>query len=148
MSIPHVIVEAERETAEALRAKGVPIIYGDGARSRVLLEAHIVDARLLVVAVPDPYQARAIIEQARSINPTIETVARTHSESERSYLERHGVGLALIGEHELAFGLAHYTLMRMGSDDDQADAAIDAMRRRPPHARRARGPSEAASGNR
>ena len=130
-SIQHVIIEQDREKAESLRARGVPIFYGDAARPGVLSQAHVEHARILVLATPDPYQARAIIELARSVNPTIDTVARTHSESEQRYLERHGVGRALVGEHELALGLAHYTLLSMGRDDDQADATIDAIRRRP-----------------
>ncbi|HWN71579.1 MAG TPA: cation:proton antiporter, partial [Haliangium sp.] len=130
-SIQHVIIEQDREKAESLRARGLPIFYGDAARPGVLSQAHVAHARILVLATPDPYQSRAIIELARSVNPTIDTVARTHSESEQRYLERHGVGRALVGEHELALGLAHYTLLSMGRDDDQADATIDAIRRRP-----------------
>jgi voltage-gated potassium channel Kch len=75
------------------------------------------------IAAPDPYKARAIMELARSANPEIETIARTHSESQRSYLERHGVGLALIGEHELALGLGRATLVRMGHSPAAAEAA-------------------------
>jgi CPA2 family monovalent cation:H+ antiporter-2 len=130
-SIPHVVIEQDRELVESLREKGVPVFQGDASRPGVLRQAHVDRARVLVLATPDPYQTRAIIEQARVVNPIIDTVARTHSESERAYLERHGVGRALIGEHELALGLAHYALMSMGCDEDQADATIDAIRRKP-----------------
>jgi CPA2 family monovalent cation:H+ antiporter-2 len=128
--VPYIIVEQNRETVEALRARGLPVLFGDAARPDVLRHAHFERARLLVVALPDPYQARAIIDIARSANPAIDTVARTHSEAERSYLERHGVGLALIGERELALGMARYALLSMGSDEDEADATVDAIRRR------------------
>lgn len=131
-AIPFVVIERNRELVEALRAKGgLAILYGDAARPAVLAQAHIQNARLLVVAAPDPFQARAIIESARAANRVIDTVARTHSEEERSYLELHGVGLALIGEHELALSLAHYTLRRMGCDEEQADTTINEIRRRP-----------------
>jgi CPA2 family monovalent cation:H+ antiporter-2 len=127
--MPYIIVEQNRETVEALRARGLPVLFGDAERPDVLRHAHFERARLLVVAVPDPYQARAIIDLARSANPAIDTVARTHSESERAYLERHGVGLALIGERELALGMARYALVSMGSGEDEADATVDAIRR-------------------
>jgi CPA2 family monovalent cation:H+ antiporter-2 len=130
-SIHYVVIEQDREKVESLRACGVSVFYGDATRSGVLRQAHVEHARILVAATPDPYQTRAIIELARSVNPTIDTVARTHSESEQSYLERHGVGRALVGEHELAHALAHYTLLSMGRDHDQADATIEAIRRRP-----------------
>ena len=131
VGMPYVIIEQNRETAEALRAKGLPVLYGDAARPGVLREAHVDQARLLIVATPDPFQSRAMIDLAREANPKIETVARTHSENERDYLERHGVGLALIGERELALGMAHYALLRMGCEEKRADATVDAIRRQP-----------------
>ncbi len=127
--VPFIAVEQDLEAVEAFRARGVPIMYGDAVRPGVLRQAAIEHARLLVVATPEPYQIRAIIKLAREVNPTIDTVVRTHSEGERSYLLRQGVGLALIGEHELALGLAHSALVRMGCDDDDADKVVDALRR-------------------
>jgi monovalent cation:H+ antiporter-2, CPA2 family len=137
-SIPFVAIEQSLDKVEALRAKGRPAMYGDATRPGVLLSAHVERARLLVIAAPDPYQSRAILELARRANPSIETVARTHSELERDYLEEHGVELALLGEHELAYGLAHHTLRRMGCTDDEADEAVDAIRHEP---RAPQGPS-------
>jgi monovalent cation:H+ antiporter-2, CPA2 family len=130
-AIRHVIVENNRDLVEPLRKKGVSIVYGDATRPGVLRQAHIQGARLLVLATPDPYQARAIIDIARADNPAIEIAVRSHSEAERTYLERHGAGLALIGEHELALGLAHHALLRMGRAEQQADAAVDELRRPP-----------------
>jgi len=129
IEIPYVLLEQDHALVESARERGISILFGDGARPGVLQQAQVSRARMLVVAVPDPYQARAIIELAHAANPGIETLARTHSEAERAYLERHGVGLALVAEHELALALAHHALMRMGRSDDEADAAIDATRR-------------------
>ncbi|HJR65636.1 MAG TPA: YbaL family putative K(+) efflux transporter [Gemmatimonadaceae bacterium] len=131
VGMPYVVIEQNRETAESLREKGLPVLYGDATRPGVLREAHVEQARLLIVATPDPFQSRAMIDLAREANPKIDTVARTHSENERDYLERHGVGLALIGERELALGMAHYALLRMGCEEKRADATVDAIRRQP-----------------
>ena len=131
VGMPYLVIEQNRETAEGLREKGLPVLYGDATRPGVLREAHVNQARLLIVATPDPFQSRAMIDLAREANPTIDTVARTHSENERDYLERHGVGLALIGERELALGMAHYALLRMGCEEKRADATVDAIRRQP-----------------
>jgi monovalent cation:H+ antiporter-2, CPA2 family len=131
VGMPYVVIEQHRETVERLRQQGLPVLYGDATRPGVLREAHVEQARLLIVATPDPFQARAMIELARTSNPGIDTVARTHSEDERTYLERHGVGLALIGERELALGMAHYALLRLGCEEKRADATVDAIRRQP-----------------
>jgi monovalent cation:H+ antiporter-2, CPA2 family len=113
--IPFVAVEEDRETFEQLRDQGLPVIHGDGSRASVLERANVAGAMLLVVAAPDPFQARAIIEVAREANPAIDTVVRTHTDAELEYLVDHGVGLAVMGERELANTMARYALARAGS---------------------------------
>lgn len=126
---PYVAIDHSRERVLHLREQGIAAIFGDAARPEVLPLAHPERARLLVVATPDPFQARAIIESARAANPTIQTLVRAHGVEERSYLERHGAGVVLIGEHELAYSLAHHALLRLGCEDDDADLAVEEARR-------------------
>ncbi len=127
--LPFIAIDHSRERVLYLREHGVAAIFGDAARPGVLQLAHPELARLLVVATPDPYQSRAVIDRARAANPNIETLARAHGTQERAYLEEHGAKVVLVGEHELAFSLAHHALLRMGCNDDTADAAIDEARR-------------------
>jgi monovalent cation:H+ antiporter-2, CPA2 family len=127
--IPFVAIDHDRDVVLSLRERGRVALFGDAARAGVLQQAHPERARLLVVATPDPFQARAVVDRARAANPGIEIVARAHSDEQRSYLERHGARIVLVGEHELAFALAHHVLMQMGCGDDAADAAIDHIRR-------------------
>jgi CPA2 family monovalent cation:H+ antiporter-2 len=129
--VPYIAIDHDREKVAALRERGQPVVFGDATRADVLAQTNLAAARMLVLAAPDPYQASAILRIARAANPAIETAARAHSEDERAWLERQGVGLALIGEHELALGLAHHALLRMGCPDDAADALVEAVRRRP-----------------
>ena len=109
----YVVVEADLESAAALLKQGIPVVYGDAARPGVLEHAGV-DARLLVVTAPDAFQARAAIELARRVQPEIDIVVRTHSDSERTYLEGKNVGKAVMGEHELAEAMARYALERLG----------------------------------
>jgi monovalent cation:H+ antiporter-2, CPA2 family len=51
--LPHVVVEADRAEAERLRARGVPVVWGDAARPEVLAAARPERARLLLLALPD-----------------------------------------------------------------------------------------------
>ena len=85
---------------------------------------------MLVIASPDPYHARRVIEISKEINPKIEIAARTHSEQMQGYLEKLGVHRAFMGERELALSMAHHTLMKMGRTDDEADATVDELRRK------------------
>jgi len=126
--IPYVAIEADEDRVDALRGEGVPVVLGDGARPEVLNQAGIAHARLLVIAVPDPYQAAAIVENAHALSPLLAVVARAHGDEERSYLEQHGVELAVVGERELALGMAHHALVHMGRGDSEADDVINSFR--------------------
>ena len=114
--LPYVVVEADLDSAAGLLKQGIPVVYGDAARPGVLEHAGVKDARLLVVTAPDPFQARAAIELARRIQPEIDIVVRTHSDSERDYLEGKNVGKAVMGEQELAEAMARYAVERLGPE--------------------------------
>lgn len=128
VGMPFIAVESDRRVVEAMRSLEVHAVYGDATRAGILEHAHPETARLLVVATPDPYQARHIIERARARNPQIEIVVRTHGEEEQQLFEQLGVSKALMGERELAFGMAYHSLRAAGCDDDRADDVIAALR--------------------
>jgi CPA2 family monovalent cation:H+ antiporter-2 len=129
--LSYVIVEADRKRAEKLRAQGTNVIYGDATREQVLAAASPQSARLIVVALPDPFQARRVITVARRLHAGIETVVRTHSDREAIYLsEVAGVGLAVMGEREIAIGISDYALQRLGISAAQAQSTMDRLRAR------------------
>jgi CPA2 family monovalent cation:H+ antiporter-2 len=115
--VPYVVMELNRDLVEQLRERGMAAFYGDASRRGVLSQAHPERARTIVVTAPDPHQARAIIQQARRVNPTIDSVVRTHSEGERARLEREGLGMAVLGERELALTMARHALTSCGASD-------------------------------
>jgi voltage-gated potassium channel Kch len=55
-----------------------------------------------------------MLDTARRLNPAIETVARTHSDSEAELLRRERVDAVFMGEHELALGMIRHVLARLG----------------------------------
>jgi CPA2 family monovalent cation:H+ antiporter-2 len=127
-ALPYVVVEQSRERAEALRAGGLPVIYGDATRPEVLADAHLERARLVVVAAPDAFQTRAILALARQLNPDVEVVVRTHSDEERRFLESHGAERALVGERELAVSLTRHALRRYDVAHDMEAVAARTLR--------------------
>jgi CPA2 family monovalent cation:H+ antiporter-2 len=128
LDIPFVAIEQDRRVVDAMRTIGVASIYGDATRADVLEHAHPATARLLVVAAPDPYHARHIIEMVRARNSAIDIVVRTHSDQEQEMFEQLGVSKALMGERELAFGMAYHSLRSLGVDDDRADDIVAGLR--------------------
>jgi CPA2 family monovalent cation:H+ antiporter-2 len=126
--VPFAIVEQDRQLVERLRLGGINAVYGDAARVGVLALANPAHARLVVVATPDPFQARRVVEIAREAKPDIDIVVRTHSTTEQAYFEQLGVGRVVMGEHELALGMAHYAVMSLGHGDDRADEVVQQLR--------------------
>jgi CPA2 family monovalent cation:H+ antiporter-2 len=120
--IPYAVIEQNREYAEKLRSRGVPAIYGDATVAATLDHAHLECAKMLIIAAPDAFEARRILELSRQTNPDIEVVVRTHSDAEREYLEQQGVGLTLMGERELALGMCAHILRSFDIDAGEITA--------------------------
>ena len=110
--IPFVVAEENREIVEKLRANDIPAVSGDASDPAVLIQAHIHRARVLVIATPDTLNARRMIETARTVNPRVEIIVRTHSEEEAALLEKENAGTVFFGEHELARSMIHHVLER------------------------------------
>jgi CPA2 family monovalent cation:H+ antiporter-2 len=124
----YIVIESNRKLAEKVKAEGVRVVYGDATHEDVLNAALPRTARLIVVALPDAFQTRRVIALARKLNPEIETVVRTHSEAEALYLAESGVGLAVIGEREIAVGMSDFALQRLGVETHEARATVDQLR--------------------
>jgi CPA2 family monovalent cation:H+ antiporter-2 len=105
-----VVAEQNREIVERLRSSGIAAVSGDASDPAVLLQAHVHRASILVIATPDTLNVRKMIEVARTVNPRIQTVVRTHSEEEAVLLEKEQAGKVFLGEHELATGMIQHVL--------------------------------------
>ena len=110
--IAFVVAEQNRETVEHLRSIGVAAVSGNALEPEVLIQAHIADARMLVIATPDTLNVRQIIAVARELNPGIETIVRSHNETEAALLVSEKAGIVFLGERELASAMARHVLER------------------------------------
>jgi CPA2 family monovalent cation:H+ antiporter-2 len=108
--IPFVVAEQNREVVERLRERNIPAVSGDASDPGVLIQAHVHRAGLLVVAAPDPLQVRRMVEVARTLNPRIKVLLRTHSDEEAELLRREGLGTVFMGEEQLANAMGAHIL--------------------------------------
>jgi CPA2 family monovalent cation:H+ antiporter-2 len=116
--VPFVVAEQNREIVESLRARGIAAVSGNAAEPAVLIQAHIARARMLVIATPDTFQARQMMETARALNPGIDIVVRTHSDEEAKLLRAEGSATVFMGEHELALGMTRHVLQRITAQEE------------------------------
>ena len=112
--IPYVVAEQNREIVDALRKKGVPAVSGDAQTPEVLIQAHVTRAAMLVIAIPDTVNVRNMVEIARTLNPEIQVVLRTHNEEEAELLRKESLGEVFIGEDELARGMSAHIVQQLG----------------------------------
>ncbi|RZI71696.1 MAG: Kef family K(+) transporter [Variovorax sp.] len=110
--IPFVVAEQNRELVEKLRSEGMATVWGDAADPAVLIQAHVARARVLVVATPDTLHVRQMIEAARTLNPEIQIVVRSHNEEEAALLSRENSATVFLGELELAQAMTREVVRR------------------------------------
>ena len=115
--VPYVVADENREIVDELRKRGVPAVSGNAGEPAVLIQAHVTRARLLVIAIPDTFYVRQMMETARALNPTIGIVVRTHSEEEAALLRKESAATVFMGEHELALGMTRHVLEQFTAKD-------------------------------
>jgi CPA2 family monovalent cation:H+ antiporter-2 len=96
------IVEVESDVDNLPVAEKADVLLGNAASPALLARTDLVNARMLLVAIPETFEAGQIVEQARAINPGLRIIARAHSEAEVDYLEARGADVAIMGEREIA----------------------------------------------
>lgn len=116
--IPYRVIEASGDIAERLVAAGYHVVHGDATTLSALREAGLQDARLILVAAPDAWQARAVLARAHQLNPGVEVLVRTHSDEERQFLEEMGAARALYAERELAVSMSREAFLRFRPEAD------------------------------
>jgi CPA2 family monovalent cation:H+ antiporter-2 len=117
--IPFVVAEQNRELVEKIRGQGIVAVSGNAADAVVLVQAHIHDAAMLVIATPDTLNARQMIHTARTLNPNIEIVMCADSADEMQLLKEEtqaNSDIVFLGEEELAKGMTNHVLTRFLAD--------------------------------
>jgi CPA2 family monovalent cation:H+ antiporter-2 len=104
--LPCVVVERQRERAEAAQELGLRVILGDAGRAEILSAAGVGTASNVLITVPDGYEAGRIAALARELNPAVLVIARAHADAEVDYLLARGAQTVLLAEHELAQRMA------------------------------------------
>ncbi|WP_342239378.1 cation:proton antiporter domain-containing protein [Inquilinus sp. OTU3971] len=103
---PFLVIEDADQPLARLREAGIETIIGNAAVPEVLGLANLPAARQLAVAVPNAFEAGQIVAQARAANPGIAIIARAHSDAEVEHLSSLGADAVIMGEREIARGMA------------------------------------------
>lgn len=97
-----VIIDENREKIEQLRHKGYHAIVGDATDANTLREAGIEKAHTIMITVPDPFDARRIVELVQNLKPDARLLVRSHNEEETAFLQQKNVELLVSSTEEIA----------------------------------------------
>jgi cell volume regulation protein A len=121
--IPFVVADQNREIVKQLRDRGIPAVTGDASTAMTLAQSHVARAAILVIATPDTMKVRQMVEIAKTLNPSIDIVIRTHSEMEATLLKQEHAGTVLFGEEELAKSIVRLLLERMRAEPERSEGS-------------------------
>ena len=88
--IPYLALDLDGDTVSREAKHGVPVYYGDATNPNVLRHMKIEDAKVLVVAISDPFITRRAVQIAKGLNPKLHVVVRTRYL--REFEELHQLG--------------------------------------------------------
>jgi CPA2 family monovalent cation:H+ antiporter-2 len=124
----YVVVEYNPALVRELRARGVPIVYGDAANPIVLDHAAIEAARLLAVLVPDVATAELATRAAHGLRPDLDIVARVSQATDVERLRQAGATEVVQPEFEAGVEVIRHALARYGVGADELDHEVATRR--------------------
>jgi len=116
--IAYVALDSNAGAVSAARSRGEPVVYGDATRRSILERLGIRSARLVAVAISDPFGTREVVTLARALAPDIPIYVRTHYVLEVDALERVGATKVVAEEFESTLALTAATLRHFGAPEE------------------------------
>ena len=98
--VPLFVIEEKDDVVAKLKARGIEAVAGSAPAA--LAAANLAQARALLVAVPEAFEAGQIVAQARAANRDLFIVAHAHSDTEAAYLSNYGASIVVQGAREIA----------------------------------------------
>ncbi|MDV7541492.1 cation:proton antiporter [Acinetobacter baumannii] len=109
-NIKVVIAEENREIVEKLRQANIAAVSGVATEPGVLIQAHIMHARLLVISPMDILDIHRIVDIAKQLNPQIQVLICAESKEEATVIRDEHIGEVFYAKEEMAKNMSHHIL--------------------------------------
>ncbi len=93
--VPFIVIALDDSSVEAAQQKGYPTLQGDATQDRVLLQVGVDRARCLVAALPSDAENLYTVLSAKTLCPTIRTIARASTEESIQKIQRVGADVVV-----------------------------------------------------
>jgi CPA2 family monovalent cation:H+ antiporter-2 len=127
--VPFVVVDYNQSVVREVRAKGLPIIYGDPAEPEVLDSAGIHKAKAVVIAIPDRVTQEELIAHVQTTHPSVKIISRAHFDEDIDKLELLKVDKVVQPEFEASIGIVRSIFKSMGKPKEEVRKRIANLRR-------------------
>ncbi|CUQ66621.1 cation:proton antiporter domain-containing protein [Candidatus Nitrospira inopinata] len=127
--IPYVVLDLDGDIVRREAKLGLPLYYGDATNPNILRHVKIEAARVLVVAIPDPFTARRTVQIARTLNPKIHIVVRTRYLRELEELHQIGADDVVPEEFETSIEIFALVLRTYNMPPDFVMQKAEQVRR-------------------
>ncbi|MFG1202007.1 YbaL family putative K(+) efflux transporter [Xanthobacter aminoxidans] len=124
---PFLVIEDQGGRLGELKRLGIEAVNANAASAPAIAAANVAGARRIILAIPDGFEASNVLKKARQLNPSIEIVARAHSDAEVEHLRQSGANFIIMGEREVARGMLAHVLETSQNDIAAAVAAEQAV---------------------
>ena len=127
--IPYLALDLDGDTVSREAKHGVPVYYGDATNPNVLRHMKIEDAKVLVVAVSDPFITRRTVQVAKGLNPKLHVVVRTRYLRELEELHQLGADDVVPEEFETSIEIFALVLRTYNMPQDFVTRKAEQVRR-------------------
>jgi CPA2 family monovalent cation:H+ antiporter-2 len=127
--IPYIALDLDGDIVRREAQHGLPLYYGDATNPNVLRHVKIEEARVLVIAISDPFMARRTVQVARGLNPKIHIVVRTRHLRELEELHQLGADDVVPEEFETSIEIFALVLRTYNMPQDFIMRKAEQIRR-------------------
>jgi monovalent cation:H+ antiporter-2, CPA2 family len=127
--IPYLALDLDGDTVRREAKHGVPVYYGDATNPNVLRHMRVEDAKVLVVAVSDPFITRRTVQIAKGLNPKLHIVVRTRYLRELEELHQLGADDVVPEEFETSIEIFAVVLRTYKLPQDFVMQKVEQVRR-------------------
>ncbi len=128
--ISFIVIDSNSDIVDFCKQRGIKVIFGDASNLHVLEKADVERAVSLVIALPEEAACEIIASNARSLNPNIKIIARSHIPSEDQRLKVKGVNVTVEPEFEAAISISKKILNYYGKNELEVTKYLKKSRRR------------------
>jgi len=126
--INFVVVDLDPKIIFDCISKGIAAIHGDPIEKEVLLMAGLIQAKAVVIAIPDRLSQESVIGHVQTLAPNVRIISRVHLDEDYEKLKSLRVDKLVQPEFEAAMSIIKNILVSMGKNKEDINKSVKSLR--------------------